>query len=389
MHGPDWEGDSALVWQGPIWRMGGPKGASMPGWPDDVDLGSSTANANRIPAAVLLHLDDPAARFGLAMALADIGRLRAEVPIIALTRSGSALPDPLPRAHALVDASIPSDALFRMICSLQRAILRTEEARLRRMVFGRVPRFGAAPHHSGGSGLLVIGLGSRFIDLFDARARNVTLVGALTADMGETYLSQRAFDAVILDTPADDAADIIERLRRDARFARVPVLVIAERDKDLDALFRAGANDVLGSELGKRQLAARLASAIRLGRRRRLADRVLAESRVWLLQEAGRGGLPVDKYDRYLAGCRALCTPRGLVLSELHLMPKIETPLLPSAALSGDMTGAILSVADATSREEDLVCAVRGLGPVAVLKGEQGGPLLQRRIAAILGQTTL
>lgn len=389
MNGPDREGDSALVWQGPIWRLGGPKGASVPGWPDDVDLGSSTANANRLPAAVLLYLDDPSTRFSLAMALADIGRLKAEVPVIALTRSDTVLPDPLPRSHALIDAGIPADALFRMICALQRAILRNEEARLRRLVFGRVPRFGAAPHHTGGSGLLVIGLGQRFLDLFDARARNVTLVGALTTDMGETYLGQRAFDAVILDTPADDAVDTIDRLRRDARFVRVPILVMSTDQRDLEPLFRAGANDVLSGDLGKRQLAARLAAAIRLGRRRRLADRVLAESRVWLLQEAGRGGLPLEKYDRYLAGCRALCDPRGLGLSELHLMPKVEITPLPVASLSGDMTGAILSIADATSREEDLVCAVRGLGPVAVLKGDQGGSLLQQRISAILGQTAL
>ncbi|NBN77856.1 hypothetical protein GWI72_06185 [Microvirga tunisiensis] len=389
MSGREWEGDSALVWQGPIWRLGGPKGASVPGWPEDVDLAAGAANANRMPAAVLLHLDDPSIRFSLAMALADMGRLRAEVPVIALTRAGRDLPDPLPRTHALIDAAVPSDSLFRMICALQRAILRTEEARLRRMIFGRVPRFGAAPHHSGGSGLLVIGLGKRFLELFDARARNVTLVGALTTDMAETYLGQRAFDAVILDTPAPEAADMIERIGRDARFARVPVLAYPDRDSDIDLLFRAGATDVLGGDLSKRQLSARLASAIRMGRRRRLADRVLAESRVWLLQEAGRGGLPIEQYDRYLAACRALCMPRGLNVSELHLKPRVDSPLLDTASLAGDMTGAILSVADATSREEDLVCAVRGLGPVAVLKGDQGGPLLQRRIAAILGQTQL
>lgn len=386
----DGDGDSALVWQGPVWRIGPEPvfGASVPGWPRELDiLTASDGELDETPAAVVVRLDQtlkPLAQLARAES-----RLQVEVPALLLCGAESAVGLPLRRAHGLVDADIPQASLFRMICARQRAILRSDEARIRRIVFGRVPSYGTAPHQQGGSGLLVAGLGRRFIPLFDARARNVDLIGALSADMAETYLSQRAFDAVIIEASIAESLDLLERIRRDARFAQVPVLAFAQTLEEVHALFEMGANDVLHGDLTRAMLSARLASAIRMGKRRRLADRLLAESRVWLLQQAGEEGLPQHLYQSYLRRCSEQAALRGLMLDEVRLYPGQDSADIPVTQLAGDLSGTILSIADATSRDEDLVCHVAGRGPVAVLKNDQAGPSLKRRINAILGSTLL
>ncbi|ADZ70659.1 hypothetical protein [Polymorphum gilvum] len=387
MSEPDPDGDSALLWQGPLWRAGGvPSPTAVPGWPQEVDAAAEdfAAGAGPLPCAVVIDLTAYLPDAGLARIGARIAGLAGEVPVVVLCAGDSPLAG-LPRAHAIVEAAIPPDALFRMLCALQRAILRAEEARIRRIVFGRLPDYGSAPHHQGTSGLLVVGLGRRFADLDDARRRNVEIVGAFTADMAETYLSQRAFDAAILDTSADEAAYLIERILRDPRFARLPILAFCDAWDDIAGLFRAGANDVFHGAMTRETLAGRLAAAIRLGKRRRLADRLLAESRIWLLRKAAAGGISQSLYDAYLARARQAVVARGLDLAEMRL----TTEAVEAASLAGDLAGTILSIADATSREEDLVCAVEGRGPVAVFKNEQAGHRLRARIDAILGRTAL
>ncbi len=386
----DGDGDSALVWQGPVWRIGPEPvfGAGAPGWPRELDLlTAGDDDLAELPAAVVVRLDQtlaPLARLARAES-----KLPVEVPALLLCGAGSAVGLPLRRSHGLVDADIPEASLFRMICARQRAILRSDEARIRRLVFGRVPSYGSAPHQQGGSSLLVAGLGRRFIELFDARARNVDLIGALSADMAENYLSQRAFDAVIIEAGIDDSLDLVERIRRDARFSQIPVLAFAEDRQEVAALFEMGANDVLHGDLTRAMLSARIASAIRMGKRRRLADRLLAESRVWLLRQAGEEGLPMPLYQAYLHRSADQAALRGLMLDEVRLSPEADAANIPVTQLAGDLSGTILSIADATSREEDLICYVAGRGPVAVLKHDQAGPSLKRRINAILGSTLL
>lgn len=154
-------------------------------------------------------------------------------------------------------------------------------------------------------------------------------------------------------------------------------------------LFRNGASDVLVGENRKETLVLRLYAAIRFGKRRRLADRVLAESHVWLRQQVTVGGLGVVEYTNYLEACSNALAERGLDLWEMRLQPENFGIEVSSSDELEEINATLLSIADATSRDEDLVCLVKELGPVAVLKNEEGTARLQKRINSILSHTVL
>jgi len=390
--------DNSLLWQGPVWFAGRPSPVSagpIPGLPGDIDLLQAYPGTeepdDRLPSAIVVDISSVAEadRNGfLAWLDGLITRLPTDVPLFFLSDPDDILPA-RPKANATINRSVPDDVLFNAICSHQRALMRFEEARIRRLVFGRIPGYGAAPHYRGTSGRLVVGLGGRFPDLQQASDRKVEVIGAFTRDMAENYLSQRAFDAVILDSNLDETLESLRLIRMDARFAALPVLVVTDRLEDTAMLFRAGANDVLNVPLHDANLRARRATAIRHGKRRRLADKVLAESHRWLTQQLGSGGVSQADYARYLERAGDALAKRGLELCEMKLLP--ENFFLPdqTIALSEALCGTLLSIADATSREEDLVCVVHDMGPVAVLKSQRGKGRLQARIEAILGHTAL
>lgn len=389
---------ATLLWQGPVWFAGrkSPLDAgSIPGLSGDVDLLSAFAEGRPLPeilpSAILIDCpsipEDKKDSF-YSWLDGQTAALKTDVPILLLCRSDDKLPD-RPKPHATINRSIVDDQLFLEICIHQRALMRVEEARIRRVVFGRIPGYGTAPHYKGTSGLLVIGLGGRFLELQQASDRKVEVIGAFGQGMAETYLSQRAFDAVILDSELDETLESLRLVRMDARFAALPVLAIAEHPEDTALLFSSGANDVLTMPLDPTNLGKRVATAIRFGKRRRLADKMLAESHSWLMQQLGAGGLGQDDYANYLDRSEDALRLRGLNLYEMKLLPQELSVPEETALMADDLLGTVLSIADATSREEDLVCAVQGLGPVAVLKSELGKERLRKRINSILGHTTL
>lgn len=390
--------DNSLLWQGPVWfagRLSPVHAGYVPGLPGDVDLLEAFDRQNHpdggLPSAILVDVPSiPETCRDVFFAWLDgvISRLPTDVPLILLCGANDAVPT-RPKADTTINRSVPDDTLFDAICSHQRALMRFEEARIRRLVFGRIPGYGAAPHHRGTSGLLVIGLGGRFPDLQQASSRKVEVIGAFSQDMAETYLSQRAFDAVILDSTFDETLESLRLIRMDARFAALPVLTVAGKSEETAMLFRAGANDVLTLPLYEANLRQRLATAIRHGKRRRLADKVLAESHRWLTQQLGSGGVTQADYARYLDRVGNALAKRGLSLCEMKLLPENFTLPEQTISLAEDLYGTLLSIADATSREEDLVCVVNDIGPVAVLKSKRGKERLQARIEMILGHTVL
>lgn len=392
------ERESSLLWQGPVWfagRMSPAQAGSVPGLPADVDLISAFTEPARLdgplPSAILVDLGslpETEQTDFFAWLEPQIAALETEVPLILLCGNLDTIAD-LPKAHAIINRSVPDDILFDAICAHQRALMRVEEARIRRLVFGRVPGYGAPAHYRGTSGLLVVGLGGRFMDLRAASSRKTEIIGAFGQGMAANFLSQRAFDAVILDSPLDDTLESLRLIRMDARFAALPVLVVTDRDEDSAMLFRAGANDVLTLPLREDNLRARLATAIRFGKRRRLADKVLAENHKWLMQQLRSGGVRQDDYSRYLDLAGSALNKRGLTVWQMKLLPENFTYPEHTAMLAEDIYGTVLSIADATSRDEDLVCVVHDIGPVAVLKSERGKGRLLSRINAILSHTIL
>ncbi|MES0808873.1 hypothetical protein ABLO27_05280 [Roseibium sp. SCPC15] len=390
--------ETSLSWRGPYWYAGRrPRRSGNADAPEDLDIslvnmferGSVLPTA--LPTAVVVDV-----------AAIDVSRLDAffdwlcpqvrdlpcDVPFYVLTGSKDELPE-ITQTTAIIDRVVPDDVLLMLICIHQRALLRSEEAQLRRRIFGRIPGFGSAPHHSGTSSLMVVGLSDRYLEWQDASEQKVEVVGAFDGNMAVEFMSQRAFDAVVIDAPYEDAIDYMQQIRRDARFAGLPVLAVCEHEEDSVLLFRNGASDVLVGENRRETLTARLVSAIRFGKRRRLADRILAESHVWLRQQINHGGLDVEHYTSYLETCSDALAVKGLDLWEMRLQPENFGLEVDASDDLDEIYSTLLSVADATSRDEDLVCLVRGLGPVAVLKNEAGTQRLQKRINSILSHTQL
>ncbi|WP_246541433.1 hypothetical protein [Roseibium polysiphoniae] len=391
--------ETSLLWHGPTWFAGrclpGSAGP-IPGLTSDIDLittwRTEAVLPDTLPSVVLLDTEaldrlDARADFTAWLAVA-IEDLRTDVPILLLCKAGDDLSG-FVRPTAIVDREIPDETLFATACDLQRSLMRSEEARIRRMSFGRVPGYGSAPHHKGTSGLLIVGMGGRLLQVQQASQRNVEIVGAFDQQMGEDYLAQRAFDAVILDDTFDENLENLRRIRMDARFAALPVLAVAEQASDIPTLFRAGASDVLRLPLQETNLSIRLSTAIRFGKRRRLADKVLAESHKWLREQLNTGGVPQAFYTRYSEKAGAALAKRSLEIWEMKLLPENFSTPDEATLLAPALYGTVLSIADATSREEDLVCFVHDVGPIAVLKSERGKARLQARINAILGHTRL
>ncbi|MTI45797.1 hypothetical protein JM93_00573 [Roseibium hamelinense] len=387
--------DSSLIWQGPVWYVGErPPAFSVSGMsdrPGHINLAEGDVDPSAgLPSAIVADMPALAgAGDELTQKLeAALVTLPAEAPLIFLSDGRTPIPSRF-KPHGILPQTVSQTALFDQVCKLQRALLRSEEARIRRVVFGRIPGYGAAPHYQGTSGFLVVGLGTRFLDLQAASSPKVDVIGAFSPGIAEIFMSQRAFDAVVLDGSLGDMLENLYQIRMDARFASLPVIAFADQWDDTAMLFKAGATDVLTSNVVEEDLKRRLSTAIRMGKRRRLADRMLAESHRWLLLQMLSGGVREDAYDHYLERAGKALALRGLKICEMKLLPERFSLRAETVMMANDLYTTLLSVADAASREEDLVCVVRDIGPVAVLKNERGRERLQARITSILGHTAL
>lgn len=398
MMGNGMDVETSLSWRGPYWYVGRcPIRQNSNDIARDQDIAlmglyeRSISPPDPLPAAIIIDIEEihQEHRTGFFEWLTvHVRNLPCDVPFYILTGSEDELVDGL-RPIAILERTVPDDILVMLICIHQRALMRSEEARIRRRVFGRVPGFGAAPHYSGGSGLMVVGVSGRFLEWQAASNHNVEVVGAFDGGMATEFMAQRAFDAVVIDSNVEDTIHYMQQIRRDARFASLPVMAVCEYPEDVVPLFRNGASDVLLGRNHPDTLNRRLASAIRLGKRRRLADRVLSESHMWLQQQITVGGLDPKRYEIYLETTANAMSARGLDLWEMRLTPEnFNLPAITPEDTS-ELNGTLLSVADATSRDEDLVCLVRGVGPVAVLKNEAGTLRLQKRIHSILAHTVM
>lgn len=387
---------TSLSWRGPFWYAGRrPRRDSNDDAPEDLDVSllnmfeRSSKVPTALPAAIVVDiksLPEVQRQPFFDWLLPSTTALPCDVPFYLLADGDDILPEDH-HATFIIDRVVPDDVLLMLICIHQRALMRSEEAQLRRNVFGRIPGFGKAPHHTGNSSLMVVGLSGRFLEWQDASEQKVEVVGAFDGKMAVEFMSMRAFDAVVIDAPFEDAIDYIRQIRRDARFAGLPVLAVCEDEEDSALLFRNGASDVIVGETRKETLTQRMTCAIRFGKRRRLADRLLAESQMWLRQQMSEGGLGTEDYGNYLETCSDALAVRGLDLWELRLQPESFGIDVTAADDLEDVYTTLLSVADATSRDEDLVCLVQGRGPVAVLKNEAGTIRLQKRIKSILTHT--
>lgn len=112
--------------------------------------------------------------------------------------------------------------------------------------------------------VLVVGAGIRYFTIERALAKHATLIGAFTIDTAVDYLERRAFDAVVVNLPLEDAIDVLEILRRNPETYALPAVILTgEADPRLiEATRDAGATDLVFAEEGERLFADRVLSAM-------------------------------------------------------------------------------------------------------------------------------
>ncbi len=138
----------------------------------------------------------------------------AEVPLLVITNGSAPVPLELKPSGTVSDA-IPPDVLLPRIAGLRRLANRAEEARLRRGLFGALPEYKTEFGPLKSAGLLVAGFGKHFGRTQALLDLPVEIVGGFSSEMTEDYLAARRFEAVLIDMPAWQACEEIERLRAD------------------------------------------------------------------------------------------------------------------------------------------------------------------------------
>ncbi|MFN8444169.1 MAG: response regulator [Caldilineaceae bacterium] len=122
------------------------------------------------------------------------------------------------------------------------------------------------------------------------------------ADSGESALAQTARykpDLILLDVmmPGMDGFEVCRRLRADAEFADIPVLLVTALDDRQSKLrgIEAGADDFITKPLDRAEMRARVRTITRLNRYRRMVDERTRFA--WVVEQSENGYLLVDDND--------------------------------------------------------------------------------------------
>ncbi|SFK86134.1 hypothetical protein SAMN04488518_110120 [Pseudovibrio ascidiaceicola] len=315
-----------------------------------------------------------------------------EVPLLIITTGSAPVPLDL-KPSATVSDAIPPDVLLPRIAGLRRLANRAEEARLRRGLFGPLPEYKIEFGPLKSAGLLVAGYGKHFGRTQALLDMPVEIVSGFSSDMTEDYLTARRFEAVLIDMPAWQACEEIERLRADPRYFNLPILAHSVDEESAHLLYSAGATDVLLGDVSDKALTGHIISALRAGRRQRLTDAILTVSSQWLARQDNDDFLSEQKYLNYLKLLEESTKRRGESIYELNLLELIErfTGSNPQAFAQHQMywSGTVLSIAMAVCRDEDFVANIEGRGPVAVLRSKKGMEQLSNRVLVMVRTTGL
>lgn len=95
------------------------------------------------------------------------------------------------------------------------------------------------------SDLLVVGAGRRFLAVEGLLATQAVVTGAMSPRIGLDYLDRRAFDTILTDLPAEEAANFVRDLRLHPSHAEIPVVALGLEGEDAARLVEAGATDVV------------------------------------------------------------------------------------------------------------------------------------------------
>ena len=119
-------------------------------------------------------------------------------------------------------------------------------------------------------------------DYLRANGHEVDVAGSLAT--GRQRLQQGHYDALVLDLmlPDGDGLDLTRELRADARFKRLPLLMLTARGEPLDRVLglELGADDYLAKPFEARELLARIKALLRRAQPEPASDELLRFGRL-------------------------------------------------------------------------------------------------------------
>lgn len=142
-------------------------------------------------------------------------------------------------------------------------------------------------------------------------------------------------DLVILDRmlPGQSGDQVITELRRDSRYAPIPILMLTAKADEADELvgFALGADDYVSKPFAMKLLLARVAALFRRGERSETVGEVLSDGPIVLDQS--RHEVTVDATPLALTATEfrilyALMAARGRVLDRDHLIDSVLGPMV-------------------------------------------------------------
>ncbi len=166
-------------------------------------------------------------------------------------------------------------------------------------------------------------------DYLRANGHEVDVAGSLAA--GRRALAQGHYDALVLDLmlPDGDGLDLTRELRADARFKRLPLLMLTARGEPLDRVLglELGADDYLAKPFEARELLARIKALLRRAQPDPATDELLRFGRLEIdlgARQARIDGKACDLTGHQFDLLVVLAQGAGRVLSRDQIMDALK-----------------------------------------------------------------
>ena len=166
-------------------------------------------------------------------------------------------------------------------------------------------------------------------DYLRANGQEVDVAGSLAA--GRERLKQGHYDALVLDLmlPDGDGLDLTRELRADARFKRLPLLMLTARGEPLDRVLglELGADDYLAKPFEARELLARIKALLRRAQPTPPLEDILRFGRLEIdlgARQSRIDGKPCDLTGHQFDLLVVLAQGAGRVLSRDQIMDSLK-----------------------------------------------------------------
>ena len=208
------------------------------------------------------------------------------------------------------------------------------------------------------------------------RTNGYDVDSAGTLAQGRERLRGQPYDALVLDLmlPDGDGLDLTKELRADARYRRLPLLMLTARGEPLDRVvgLELGADDYLPKPFEARELLARIKALLRRAHPEPDGDEVLRFGRLEVdlgARQARIGGLACDLTGHQFDLLVVLAQSAGRVLSRDQIMDALKGHPMEAFDRSIDVhVSRIRACIEDDAKAPKRVLTVRGAGYVFAKK---------------------